>query len=157
MAIVRLAPVLRPSAGGSKLVTAEGSTLREVLLDLYRRYPALQEQIQPKHDSNSDSGSGLDSDSEPELSRFVNVYVNDQDVRYLQGLDTAVGANDTVTLLPAMAGGCYTVDGHNMRFSRPSELAISDRWQYSRHSVCSSRLSAAFGLKGRDVCATAAY
>ena len=89
MATVRLAPVLRSSAGGSKLVTALGSTLSEVLSDLYRRYPALKEQIQP----------------EQELSRFVNVYVNDQDVRYLQGLGTAVGPNDTVTLLPAMAGG----------------------------------------------------
>lgn len=89
MANIRLAPVLRASAGGSKLVTAEGSTLGEVLANLYQRYPALKEQIQP----------------EQELSRFVNVYVNDQDVRYLQGLDTAVGPNDTVTLLPAMAGG----------------------------------------------------
>jgi molybdopterin synthase sulfur carrier subunit len=89
MATVRLAPVLRSSAGGSKLVTAEGNTLGEILSDLYQRYPALKEQIQP----------------EQELSRFVNVYVNDQDVRYLQGLDTAVSSNDTVTLLPAMAGG----------------------------------------------------
>jgi sulfur-carrier protein len=89
MATVRLAPVLRPTAGGSKLVTAEGSTLGEILSDLYQRYPNLKEQIQP----------------EQELSRFVNVYVNDQDVRYLQGLDTAIGPNDTVTLLPAMAGG----------------------------------------------------
>jgi molybdopterin synthase sulfur carrier subunit len=89
MANVRLAPVLRSAAGGSKLVAVEGSTLGEVLSNLYRRYPALKDQIQP----------------EQELSRFVNVYVNDQDVRYLQGLDTAVGPSDTVTLLPAMAGG----------------------------------------------------
>lgn len=91
MATVRLAPVLRASAGGSKQVSAQGSTLNEVLADLYGRYPALQEQIQPE------SGEGL--------SRFINVYVNDQDVRFLQGLDTAVGPNDTVILLPAMAGG----------------------------------------------------
>jgi molybdopterin converting factor small subunit len=89
MATVRLAPVLRSSAGGSKQVTAEGSTLGEVLDDLYQRYPALKEQIQP----------------EQELSRFINIYVNDQDVRYLQGLETSVGPNDTVILLPAMAGG----------------------------------------------------
>jgi molybdopterin synthase sulfur carrier subunit len=89
MATVRLAPVLRSSAGGSKQVTAEGSTLGSVLEDLYAHYPALKEQIQP----------------EQELSRFINVYVNDQDVRYLQGLETAVGPNDTVILLPAMAGG----------------------------------------------------
>lgn len=89
MATVRLAPVLRASAGGSKQVSAQGSTLAEVFTDLYQRFPALKEQIQP----------------EQELSRFINVYVNDQDVRYLQGLDTPVGTNDTVILLPAMAGG----------------------------------------------------
>lgn len=89
MATVRLAPVLRQSAGGSKQVAAEGSTLGDVLKDLYQRYPALEEQIQPKG----------------ELSRFINIYVNDQDVRYLQGLDTSVGPADTVILLPAMAGG----------------------------------------------------
>jgi molybdopterin synthase sulfur carrier subunit len=90
MANVRLAPVLRTAAGGSKQVIAQGSTLQEVLSDLYERYPGLQEQLQP----------------EGGLSRFVNVYVNDQDVRYLQGLETNVGPNDTVILLPAMAGGC---------------------------------------------------
>ena len=89
MATVRLAPVLRASAGGSKQVSAQGSNLAEVLNDLYARFPALKEQIQP----------------EDSLSRFINVYVNDQDVRYLQGLDTNVGPTDTVILLPAMAGG----------------------------------------------------
>lgn len=89
MATVRLAPVLRASAGNAKQVTAQGSTLEEILSDLYQRYPALKEQIQP----------------EQELSRFINVYVNDQDVRFLQGLATAIGQNDTVILLPAMAGG----------------------------------------------------
>jgi molybdopterin synthase sulfur carrier subunit len=89
MANVRLAPVLRASAGGAKQVSAQGSTLSEVLADLYSRYPALKEQIQP----------------EETLSRFINVYINDQDVRYLQGIDSAVGPNDTVILLPAMAGG----------------------------------------------------
>ncbi len=89
MATVRLAPVLRPSAGGSKQVSAEGSSLGEVLADLYKRYPALKEQIQPAGD----------------LSRFVNVYINDQDVRFLQGLETSVGPTDTIQLLPAMAGG----------------------------------------------------
>lgn len=91
MATVRLAPVLRASAGGSKQVNAKGSSLAEVLADLYQNYPALKEQIQPA------DGEGL--------SRFINVYVNDQDVRYLQGLETSVGPNDTVILLPAMAGG----------------------------------------------------
>jgi len=89
MANIRLAPVLRSYAGGSKQVSAQGETLGEVLSNLYQVHPSLKEQIQP----------------EQALSRFVNVYINDQDVRYLQGLETTVGANDTVTLLPAMAGG----------------------------------------------------
>jgi sulfur-carrier protein len=89
MATVRLAPVLRASAGGSKQVSAQGSTLAEVLTDLFQHYPTLKEQIQP----------------EGELSRFINVYINDQDVRYLQGLQTSVSSTDTVILLPAMAGG----------------------------------------------------
>ena len=89
MAKVRLAPVLRASAGGSKQVSAQGNNLAEVLNDLYQHYPALKEQIQ----------------AEDGLSRFINIYVNDQDVRYLQGLDTNVGSTDTVILLPAMAGG----------------------------------------------------
>jgi sulfur-carrier protein len=89
MATVRLAPVLRSSAGGSKQVSAQGTNLAEVLADLYQHYPALKEQIQP----------------EENLSRFINVYVNDQDIRYLQGLNTNVGPGDTVILLPAMAGG----------------------------------------------------
>jgi molybdopterin converting factor small subunit len=89
MANVRLAPVLRSSVGGAKQVAAQGGTLNEVLSDLYQRFPALKEQIQP----------------EESLSRFINVYINDQDVRYLQGIESAVGPNDTVILLPAMAGG----------------------------------------------------
>ena len=89
MAIVRLAPVLRASVGGAKQVNAEGGNLTELLVNLYQKYPALKEQIQP----------------EETLSRFINVYINDQDVRFLKGLETNVGPNDTVILLPAMAGG----------------------------------------------------
>ena len=89
MATVRLAPVLRATVGGSKQVSAQGSNLAEVLNDLYARFPALKEQIQP----------------EENLSRFINIYVNDQDVRYLQGLETHVRPADNIILLPAMAGG----------------------------------------------------
>jgi len=89
MANVRLAPVLRSSVGGSKQVSAEGNTLSEVLVNLYERYPALKGQIQPAE----------------ELSKFVNIYINDQDVRFLKKLETPVGPSDTITLLPAMAGG----------------------------------------------------
>ena len=89
MANVRLAPVLRASVGGVKQVKANGETLADVLSDLYVNYPALKEQIQPGET----------------LSRFINIYVNDQDVRHLQGLETNVGPGDTIILLPAMAGG----------------------------------------------------
>ena len=94
MATVRLAPVLRSSAGGSKLVTAEGGTLGEVLSDLYRRYPALKEQVQP----------------EQELSRFVNVYVNDEDIRHVNGPDTPVKEGDTILIVPSIAGGAAVLD-----------------------------------------------
>jgi molybdopterin converting factor small subunit len=60
-----------------------------VLDDLFAQYPALRDRVT----------------EEGELSRFINVYVNDRDVRYRDGLDTAVGSDDTVILLPAMAGG----------------------------------------------------
>jgi molybdopterin converting factor small subunit len=81
---------LRSSAGGSKQVSAQGSTIGELLNDLYSRYPALKDQLQVE---------------DGELSRFINIYVNDQDVRFLQKLETPVSPNDTVILLPAMAGG----------------------------------------------------
>ncbi len=89
MATVRLAPVLRASVGGGKQVSAVGETVSEVLADLYEKYPALKEQIQP-------------GDT---LSRFINIYVNDQDIRHMKGLETGIGPSDTVILLPAMAGG----------------------------------------------------
>lgn len=89
MATVRLAPVLRASVGGVKQVSASGETLADVLSDLYINYPSLKEQIQPGD----------------KLSRFINIYVNDQDIRHLQGLETSIGPTDTVILLPAMAGG----------------------------------------------------
>src|SRR5437588_11556505 len=85
MSTVRLAPVLRPSVGGSKQVSDEGKNLAEVLKDLFERFPAMKEQIQT--DGN--------------LSRFINIYVNDQDMRYQQGLYTNVGSTDTVILFHA--------------------------------------------------------
>jgi molybdopterin synthase sulfur carrier subunit len=86
---VRIPPVLRETVGGSRMVAASGGTVREVLDDLFSSFPALRERVT----------------EEGELSRFVNVYVNDRDVRYRDGLATPVGEDDTVILLPAMAGG----------------------------------------------------
>ena len=89
MSSVRIPPVLRDAVGGTRQVDASGDTVSAVLDDLFGRYPSLRERV-------TEDG---------ELSHFINVYVNDRDVRYRDGLSTAVGPDDTVILLPAMAGG----------------------------------------------------
>jgi molybdopterin synthase sulfur carrier subunit len=89
MSTVRIPPVLRENVDGQRTVSASGGTVAEVLDALFASYPALRDRV-------TENG---------ELSRFVNVYVNDRDVRYRDGLETAVGPDDTVILLPAMAGG----------------------------------------------------
>jgi molybdopterin converting factor small subunit len=86
---VRIPPVLRETVGGSRDLEAAGTTVGEVLDDLFARYPALRDRVAPAG----------------ELSSFVNVYVNGRDVRYAGGLATAVRPADQVILLPAMAGG----------------------------------------------------
>ncbi len=87
---VRLPTVLRQHAGGQATVTAEGSTIGEVLGDLTRTFPGMAGQVLTEEGS---------------LHRFVNVYVNDDDVRYLDRLDTKVSDDDVVSILPAVAGG----------------------------------------------------
>jgi sulfur-carrier protein len=89
MTIVRVPPVLRSEAGGVREVEADGATVREVMEDLARRLPAL--------------GTRVYQDGE--LQPFVNVYVDGEDVRTRDGLDTPVADGSTVILLPAMAGG----------------------------------------------------
>ena len=93
MSTIRIPPVLRASVGGAKQVEGTSGTLGTVLDDFFGRYPSLREQILTP---------------EGTLSRFVNVFVNDQDVRFLAGLDTPVEQGDTLVLLPAMAGGSGT-------------------------------------------------
>ena len=90
MTAVRIPSVLRPSVGGEKELDVEGATVGEVVETLISRFPSLRDQLLTP---------------EGELNRFVNVYVNGQDVRYLDGLGTKVEARDEVRLLPAMAGG----------------------------------------------------
>lgn len=90
MAIVKLPTILRSHAGGERAVDAEGTTLRELLEDLERRYPGITQMVL------TDDGA---------LHRFVNVYVNDEDVRFLGSLETEVDPGDTVSILPAVAGG----------------------------------------------------
>ena len=90
MATIRIPPVLRPSVGGGREVTAAGQSVGDVLRALTDAHPETQGQI-----------FGADGD----LNRYVNVYLNDEDVRVLDGLETAIDDGDTVVILPAMAGG----------------------------------------------------
>jgi cysteine synthase/molybdopterin converting factor small subunit len=91
---VRIPPTLRSEVGGAREVEATGSTLREVLADLAERFPGLGSQVLEGSD---------------EIAPFVNVYLDREDVRTLDGLDTEVRAGSTVILLPAMAGGERTL------------------------------------------------
>jgi molybdopterin converting factor small subunit len=86
---VRIPPTLRTETGGAPRVEAEGDTVRELLDDLTSRFPALRPQLW----------------EEGGIAPFVNVYVEGEDVRTLDGLDTSVEDGQTVILLPAMAGG----------------------------------------------------
>ncbi len=87
---VKLPTILRKHAGGEPHVQAEGATLRDLLSDLEARFPGITKNIV------SEDGA---------LHRFINIYVNDEDVRYLGSLETFVKEGDTVSILPAVAGG----------------------------------------------------
>jgi len=87
---VRLPTVLRPHAGGQSSVHANGATLGDAIDDLVLQFPGLRGQLV------SDDG---------ELHKFVNVYVNDDDVRYLDRLGTKLSDSDVISILPAVAGG----------------------------------------------------
>ncbi len=86
---VRIPTILRSYTNGAKSVEGTGSTLDELISDLDRRHPGLRERLV----------------EDGELRRFVNVYLNDEDVRFLGGLATPVSDGDSVTVLPAVAGG----------------------------------------------------
>ncbi len=87
---VRIPTILRSYTGGEKSVTGSGATLAALLDDLESRHSGLRERL-----VTTDGG----------LHRFVNVYVNDEDVRFLGGLETQLSDGDSVTVLPAVAGG----------------------------------------------------
>jgi molybdopterin synthase sulfur carrier subunit len=86
---VRIPTILRNYTDGAKVVEGGGATLDELFADLEARHPGLRDRLV----------------DEKGLRRFVNVYLNDEDVRFLGGLDTKISDGDTVTVLPAVAGG----------------------------------------------------
>ncbi|MBF6351552.1 MULTISPECIES: MoaD/ThiS family protein [Nocardia] len=87
--IVSIPTIMRTHTGGEKRVEAKGATLAAVIEDLEANHPGLAERLL----------------NEGKLNRYVNIYVDDEDVRFSGGLDTAVGEGATVTILPAVAGG----------------------------------------------------
>jgi len=89
MSRIRIPPMLRGEVGGAREVRAEGGTVRELLDDLMHRFPSLRPQLV----------------ADDEIAPYVNVYLEGEDVRTLDGLDTSVDHGSTVILLPAMAGG----------------------------------------------------
>ena len=91
MATVRIPTTMRPLSGGASTVEVEGSTLAEVLANLNAAHNGFNERL---------------FDDKGDLHKFVNIFVADDDVRYLDGLNTAVKAGDTVSIIPAVAGGC---------------------------------------------------
>ncbi len=87
---VRLPTILRPLAGGQSQVKANGATIGEVFEDLVRQFPGMAERLVTE---------------DGQLHKFVNVYLNDDDVRYLDKLDTKVPEDAVISILPAVAGG----------------------------------------------------
>ena len=87
---VRIPTILRPYTKGEKLVTAEASDLKGLITALDARYAGLGERLLENN----------------ELRRFINIYINDEDVRFMGSLAATLKAGDSVTILPAVAGGC---------------------------------------------------
>ena len=94
MATIRIPPVLRASVGGEREIEADGSSVGEILRTVVDSHPDAEPQL---------------FSADGELNRYVNVYLNDEDVRVLDGLETAVSDDDTVVILPAMAGGAPVI------------------------------------------------
>lgn len=89
---VSIPTILRTHTGGEKRVNASGATLQAVISDLEANYSGISERL-------------IDAGNAGKLHRFVNIYVNDEDVRFSGGLDTVISDGDSVTILPAVAGG----------------------------------------------------
>lgn len=90
MAVVRIPTQLRELTGGQGEISIQGSTVREILTGLEQKFPGLKERL---------------FDETGKLRRFVNVFVSEEDVRFLEGLDTPVKEGEVVSIIPAVAGG----------------------------------------------------
>lgn len=110
--------MLRTHVGGSKSVEGQPGLLRDLLQELSEKYPGLRDQFF--------SGNG-------DLHRFVNVYVNDEDVRYLNRLETPVSEGDVVAILPAVAGGTLSVGPGRDAASAAGGITFSFASGYTRH------------------------
>jgi molybdopterin synthase sulfur carrier subunit len=107
---VRVPTILRSYTGGAKVVEGAGGTLNDLLADLDTKYPGLRGRL---------------ITAEGVLHRFVNVYVNDEDVRFLGALDAKVSDGDTVTVLPAVAGGALGFAAAAALLGRPSPVVAA--------------------------------
>ena len=117
MAISVLIPTpLRKFTNEEETVTAQAATVAELIADLDRQYPGM---------------AGRLMDDKGELRRFVNIYVNEEDIRFLAGKDTAVKEGDQVSIVPAIAGGCYFYRISMVRAEMNREHAF---W----HELCST-------------------
>ena len=96
MPTVKVPPILRQHTDGQSELSVEGSTVGEVLQKMADQYPSTRDQL---------------FSAEGDLNRYVNVYLNDEDVRVLDGLETGASSSDTVVILPAMAGGAAARPG----------------------------------------------
>jgi sulfur-carrier protein len=112
MPTINVTPVLRPQTDGEAEVSVDGATVGEVLKGLAERYPATRDQL---------------FSPDGELNRYVNVYLNDEDVRVLDWLETSASESDTLVILPAMAGGAS------------GRLALSSRLASSRQAPASTK------------------
>ena len=101
--------LLRQVPGGEKVVNARGSNIAEILNDLETRYPGIKDKLV----------------NEGQLKRYVNIYINDEDIRFSNGLNTVVRSGDELTILPAVAGGC----GH------VKAIALHDMKQQARYNA----------------------
>jgi len=93
MAEVRIPTILRPYTGGERAVSATGGTVAEIIDDLEANHEGIKERL-------------LDGD---DVRRFVNIYVDDEDIRFTGGLDTTVGDSASIVILPAVAGGAADI------------------------------------------------